>query len=154
MTILTPAEKLFCQICAETNDIRAAVAKSGVAESDGSNLPPESIASSLLDRVEVRREIARWEKLHRARQAQLQAGIRRLAFGSVTDAVRLLLTDEPPSAEELERMDLFNVSEIKRPKNGGLEIRFYDRLKALELLAAHSGEENDALGGFLKALKS
>lgn len=31
-------------------------------------------------------------------------------------------------------MDLFNISEIKRKKGGDVEIKFFDRLKALEHL--------------------
>lgn len=31
-------------------------------------------------------------------------------------------------------MDLFNISEIKRKKGGDIEIKFFDRLKALERL--------------------
>ncbi|MCL2023151.1 MAG: terminase small subunit [Oscillospiraceae bacterium] len=139
---LNTTEKRFCQIYAETGDHRAAAAKTNIED-----------GRKLLERTEIRREITRWEKLNRSRQTQVTTGIARLAFGSVTDCVRLLFAEMPPAAEELERMDLFNISEIKRPKAGGLEIKFFDRLKALELLAAQSGEEQDALGGFLKALK-
>ena len=39
----------------------------------------------------------------------------------------------------LAESDLFNVSEIKRVKGGGVEIKFFDRQKALEKL-----EELDA----------
>ncbi len=37
-------------------------------------------------------------------------------------------------------MELFNISEIKRKKGGDIEIKFFDRLKALEKL----GEATDA----------
>lgn len=33
---------------------------------------------------------------------------------------------------ELDDLDLFNVAEIRRPKDGMIEIKFYDRLRALE----------------------
>ncbi len=36
--------------------------------------------------------------------------------------------------EKLPTLDLFNISEIKRVKGGGMEIKFFDRLKALEKL--------------------
>lgn len=74
----------------------------------------------------------------------LQAGFERLAFGNVTDAVRLLFAEEI-DPEVLEKMDLFNVAEIKRLKNGGMEIKFADRLKALqclEQLRSESGDDN------------
>lgn len=59
------------------------------------------------------------------------AGYQRLAFGSICDAISLLYKSDP-SKEDLEGMDLFLVSEIKRPKDGSMEIKFFDRLKALE----------------------
>ena len=54
-----------------------------------------------------------------------------------------------------EKLDLFNVSEIKRPKGGGLEIKFFDRLKALEHLEqlCTGGDEDSALP-FYKALEN
>lgn len=61
------------------------------------------------------------------------AGLRRLAFGRINDALALLQDD--PGEISAERLDLFNVAEIKRPKGGGLEIKFFDRLEALERLA-------------------
>ena len=70
------------------------------------------------------------------------AGYIRLAFGSISDAVSLLYMDKP-SREELEKMDLFLVSEIKHPKDGAVEIKFFDRLKALEKLSVdRSGDDN------------
>ncbi|MFT3952427.1 MAG: terminase small subunit [Oscillospiraceae bacterium] len=84
----------------------------------------------------------------------VKAGLERLAFGRANDAVRLVFSEEAPGRQELERMDLFNVSEIKRVKGGGVEIRLFDRQKALERLleleTAHSGE--DAAQRFFKAL--
>lgn len=59
---------------------------------------------------------------------------RRLAFGDIRDAVRLLFCDEV-NPRMLRNMNLFAVSEIKRPKGGGMEIRFFDRIEALRLLS-------------------
>ena len=63
-----------------------------------------------------------------------------------------MLCENSLSAEEIEKLDLFNVSEIKRPKGGGLEIKFFDRLKALEKLAALGGAEENSQSSFIKAL--
>ena len=71
-------------------------------------------------------------------------GYRRLAFGKISDAVSLLYM-ENPSREQLEHMDLFLVSEIKRPKDGSMEIKFFDRLKALEKLTDDSEKEDRAI---------
>lgn len=60
-------------------------------------------------------------------------GYSRLAFGCVSDAVSLMFSEEA-TPEEIERLDLFAVSEIKRKKNGDIEIKFFDRLKALDKL--------------------
>lgn len=62
------------------------------------------------------------------------AGLKRLAFGSCSDAVCLAFADELPPKHILEKLDLFNVSEIKRDRGGGVEIKIFDRLKALEKL--------------------
>ena len=70
-------------------------------------------------------------------------GYQRLAFGNISDAVSLLYM-ENPSRTDLSTMDLFLVSEIKRPKDGSMEIKFFDRLKALEKLESKNEEENGA----------
>lgn len=62
------------------------------------------------------------------------SGLRRLAFGNCRDAVVLAFAEELPPASVIESLDLFNVSEIKRDKGGGVEIKLFDRLKALEKL--------------------
>ena len=51
-------------------------------------------------------------------------GYERLAFGSTADAFRLLMSsaDDPPDVGAL---DLFNVAEIKKPKDGAMEIKFF-----------------------------
>lgn len=72
---------------------------------------------------------------------RLCRGYEKLAFGGIADAVRLLFTEEPDLAA-LSKMDLYNIAEIRRPKGGGMEIKFFDRLKALQCLEAVSGEEN------------
>ena len=62
------------------------------------------------------------------------SGLRRLAFGSCNDAVKLAFSDELPSEAELARLDLFNVSEIKRVRGGGVEVKVFDRIRAIEKL--------------------
>ena len=78
-------------------------------------------------------------------------GYQRLAFGSAADAVSLVYEQEP-DRERLEKMDLFLISEIKRPKDGAMEIKLFDRVKALEKLenlsAANGAADSlfDAIG--------
>ncbi len=78
-------------------------------------------------------------------------GYRRIAFGDVSDPVRLLFCEDiAPRA--LKSMDLFSVSEIKRPKGGGMEIKFFDRIRALQCMQ-ELGEEEEAPCGFYRALE-
>lgn len=78
-------------------------------------------------------------------QRDVTEGLRRLAFGEIQDAVTLLFESDENILSSLPRLDLFNVSEIKRQKGGGMEIKFFDRLKALErlgdVLDADSGQK-------------
>jgi hypothetical protein len=73
-------------------------------------------------------------------------GYRRLAYGCSNDAYTLILSDSETEAMSVRDLDLFNVSEIKRPKGGGLEIKFYDRMAAMqkleELEKAEQNEKN------------
>lgn len=86
--------------------------------------------------------------------ALVAEGLRKLAFGDVNDAVRLVFAEEPPSPELLTKMNLFNVSAITRDKGGGVEVRFFDRQKALERLYdyAHAGQNGAAAESLLAAL--
>ncbi len=82
-----------------------------------------------------------------------EEGIRRLAFGDIRDAVRLLYTT-PDDIEILDSLDLYTVSELKRGKDGQLEMKFYDRLKALQyLMEAENGREHEESRPLYEALK-
>ena len=104
---------------------------------------PEKTALKLLKRRDITEEIARIDKQREATQKDIAIGYQRLAFGCISDAVCLLFSDEV-SREEIEKMDLFNVSEIKRKKGGDIEIKFFDRLKALEKLAEYGSVRADS----------
>ena len=65
--------------------------------------------------------------------SEVRAGLARLAFGSVNDAVSLIFSDQP-TPYAIAHSDLFNISDIKRVKGGGVEVKFFDRQKALEKL--------------------
>ena len=79
-------------------------------------------------------------------------GYEKLAFGSIEDAVRLLFCEEAGS-ELLSQLDLFNIAEIKRPKGGGMEIKFFDRLKAMEYLNELGRMEQAGQSPFYQALE-
>ena len=143
---LTEKERLFCIYYAEDGDARGCAARAGYI------VAPRRSAARLLAREEIRTEITRIEKEKKATAALVEKGLRRLAFGSVTDALKLMLSEENLTAEEIEKLDLFNVSDIKRPKGGGLEIKFFDRLKALERLEKLGSREEDTQSSFVQAL--
>lgn len=79
--------------------------------------------------------------------------MRRLAFGGIADVLRLMNAENLENLN-LETLDLMNVSEMKFSKNGGMEIKLFDRLKALErlsMLCEDPKEAGDA--AFFEALK-
>ena len=87
-------------------------------------------------------------------ESPAKVGLRRLAFGSSRDAVTLAFSEEAPTQDSISDLDLFNVSEIKRVKGGGVEIKFFDRLKALEKLYELETEQysRENAEGLLEAL--
>jgi len=125
---LTRREKIFCWVYSGAGNAREAAAAAGFIKD------PENKAELLLSREDVRREV---DECVRRRKSDLESkailGYERLAFGSVADAVRLMFIEQP-DARQLEEMDFFQISEIKRPKDGSMEIKFFDRHKALDKL--------------------
>ena len=63
------------------------------------------------------------EHTDKEKQTKLVEGLERLAFGNVTDAIKLLFCDEL-NTRILNKLDLFHISEIKRPKGGELKSNF------------------------------
>lgn len=57
-----------------------------------------------------------------------------LAFGKANDAVKLVFLD-PESREQIDKLDLSMVSEVKRGSNGVVEVKLLNRIALLELLA-------------------
>ena len=74
---------------------------------------PEKSALRLLRRKDIAEEIQRLDKQRQTTQNDIAIGYQRLAFGCISDAICLLFSDEV-SPEEIEKMDLFNIAEIKR----------------------------------------
>ena len=145
MKKLTPKEQLFCLYFSQDRNGRQAAAKAGYRT-------PQKASVRLLSRKEIREAIAENENKAKAVPAEVLAGYRKLAFGSGADALQLLFADAPP--EDLDALDLFNIAEIKKPKDGALEIKFFDRIKALEHLESLTGSLNgsDAAQDFYNVL--
>ena len=147
---LTEKEKLFCSYFSESRNARSSAARAGYG------LLSQRNGLKLLRRKDIRAEIERIDRSKLVSAEEIAAGYRQLAFGSVADALKLIYLEEVPTAIMLEKLDLFNVSEIKRPKGGGIEIKFFDRMKALEHLEAMNGgsEESSALPFYAALEKS
>ena len=135
---LTAKEKTFCNCFANCGSADEAAYNAGFVRN------PKRSGEELLCREDIADEIKRLGKCRTSSLSEIATvGYRRLAFGKISDAVSLLYM-ENPSREQLEHMDLFLVSEIKRPKDGSMEIKFFDRLKALEKLTDDSEKEDRA----------
>lgn len=139
---LKPKEKLFCLYFCQSRSPRLAAANAGYG------IFTKKAAAKLMSRTDIQSEIEKLDKLTPVTDREIISGYRSLAFGSAADAFSLILGEESPSKQELDSLDLLNISEIKRPKGGGIEIKFFDRLKALEKLyelASSSAKEDSAL---------
>ena len=86
-------------------------------------------------------------------EKQIQNGLCALAFGDISDAVSLLYMSDEEALEKIPELNLYNVSEIKRPKGGGMEIKFFDRIKACEKLRERLSEKSENSTGFFEALE-
>lgn len=150
MKKLTRREQLFCAAYASCLNGREAAYKAGYT------VCPEMHARKLLRNGLIREHIEKISEENKITLNEVKAGLRRIAFASSADAVRLIL-EENPSSLDVESLDLFNVSEIKRPKGGGLEIKFFDRIKALERLGELTESAREQTAGcvsFYQALEN
>ncbi len=123
---LSQKQKLFCAYYANTADVQKSALLAGYSKN------PLLKGEQLLKKEEISKEI---ESIIKARENVIKQiarlGFERLAFSSVGDAVSLLFAHDV-SRETLSKMDLFMVSEIKKLKDGAMEIKFFDRIKALQ----------------------
>ena len=86
-------------------------------------------------------------------QQQIEKGLSELAFGSCSDAIKLLFMSDDEIMQRLPKLKLINISEIKRPKGGGMEIKFFDRIKAFERLMDAGNNGADGSLSFYEALE-
>ena len=85
----------------------------------------------------------------------------RMLFSDKSDAIRLSLSDSSDmNTKSLNSDSLLAVSDIKRNKDGGVDIKLFDMIKAAELMFEIGKEENgneetgaNFLEGFLKSAK-
>ena len=134
---LTAREREFCLSFMQSGDAQLSARRAGFRN-------PDSEGERLLCNEKICAELERLSELRGSLLTAVSViGYQRLAFGSAADAASLLF-EENPSRETLGKMDLFLVSEIRRPKDGAMEIKFFDRARALEKLASLSMERESS----------
>lgn len=138
--------EVFCVLCARGFLPEEAVRRAAYPfEGDWSRQ-----SARLLARQQVRRKIARYAKEldFLSPVALARAGLQRVALGESAELPGLLREEEPLPAG----VPLLQVAEVKSAKNGGLEIKLVDRLKALELLASMESPQPEATSSLVEAL--
>lgn len=109
----------------------------------------EKKGAKLLKKKEIKNYIAEIEKQQKSDRNNIANGYKKLAFGCNNDAIELLFTEEI-TGKRLKQLDLFNISEIKKKNDGGIEIKFFDRIEALEKLSELcSSQSDESLSGNL-----
>lgn len=142
-------KKLFCCYFVKLGNIRESAVKAG--------FPPET---AMLDGIECMRSPSCQKLISKlysdlyCNTKGIMSGLERLAFGNSNDAVFLAFSDDLPSPDVISGLDLFNVSEIKKVKGGGVEIKLFDRQKALEKMLefANSCDSSGIADSFINAL--
>ena len=144
---LSEKEKLFCAYYANFGNVKEAAIYAKLGKNG------ETAALEILRKKTATAYI----KKQSLAKAQIKAAVslRRLAFGRCNDAVKLMFMQPEEVLQNIDELDLFNVYEIKKSATGNLEIKFFDKIKALSVLYS-SGEEfdDDKSSGFFDALKN
>ena len=81
---------------------------------------------------------------------RIRGQLRKMAFGKVNDCVKLALSEY----EDIAKLDLSMLTEIKRSDKGGVELKLLDRTKILAQLAqlCDDEERSQTARQLLKAL--
>lgn len=142
-------EKLFCCYYAKLGNVSEAAVRAG--------FPPDCALAEGMDilrQKKYRRMISDFMSETVYPSKLVKAGLERLAFGSANDAAYLVFSEEMPPPEKISSLDLFNVSEIKRVKGGGVEVRLFDRQKAMEKIYEYASADSSsaAASNLLEAL--
>lgn len=101
-----------------------------------SPLLAEARAAKLLQRSDIQSLISEFSAQNADNKIMKSviSGLNRLAFASSADSLKLLLLNKERLIDEVDKLDLFHISEIKIPKDGAIEIKFFDRYKAFDKL--------------------
>ena len=147
---LSAREKLFCNCYIEFSNPYDAAIAAGYSKEKAFET-----GSSLLQKQQVKRHIKKLRKqLSAISHETAKSALQRLAFGRTNDVIALVLSEEMPT--DIEKLDLFGVSELKKVKGGGVEVKLTNRLDAIKLLYELENQSNDknTTDSFFSALKN
>lgn len=148
---LSAKDKLFCHYFVWLGNAKEAAIKAGY-----SFVFADSTAAKLLENKKITAYIKKITNTQKNEAVELaKTGLHRLCFGCINDAAILAANYEKLSAEDILALDLFNVSEMKRLKDGCFEIKFFDRIKAFEKLLeiGNSQDDGNKISEFYSALE-
>ena len=140
-------EKDFCRLMTILADPARAAREAGYPN-------PDKEWPALLERDDIVDEIRRrMKKIRSVYKSTAVCGLYRLAYGDVSDALTLVYSDYV-NEDKLKALDLMCVSEIKKTDKG-IEIKFCDRMKAIEKLNEILGTEEvtGTASGLLDAMR-
>lgn len=137
-------KRAFCRAYLETMDPAVAAGRSGIADGYAA-LESKTVQRTLQRMRAVGGDVRREDVIRR---------LCALAFAPVNDAIRLAYLDDPGEAA-VARLDLSPVAEFRRNSAGSVEVRFVDRIKALDTLyGLLGGADGDEAADFLRALET
>ena len=142
---LTEKEFLFCCYFAELSSVLDSAVNAGFEKE---NAFYEGV--KILQKPEALRQIRKQRKILFGKgESSAAAALRRIIFSNPVEAVNSVMTDEP-----CEKGDFFSISEIKRAKGGGTELKLLNKLEALKLLFEIEENEKKSNGAqsFFSAL--
>lgn len=141
-------EKEFCRLTAVLGNPLTAARRAGYKH-------PDDAWTELIARPDIADEIGRVAReVGKVFRDTLMCSVYRLMAEDNSDAVRLVYRDQI-SDEEIRRMNLSGVAEIKRTKDKSVEIKFFDRIKALDKLGelCDTVSDSPSAGGLLEAMR-
>lgn len=140
MDISMQRKKRFADILACCCDCELAAELTG---SSAANAREDGAA--LLSSRYVQNRFRKLMRQKRELHSSARSGLEKLAFSRCNDAVTLaFLPPEAISRSLIRKMDLSCVASIKRDKDGGVDIKLFDRGRALDALMRL--DESEALG--------
>ncbi|MEG1448359.1 MAG: terminase small subunit [Oscillospiraceae bacterium] len=138
---MTQKEKLFCLFYVFSGDVKESAIKCGYKKDQA-----EKIGIRFLSKKQVREEIGKVrQQVFQANPKEVaKLGLWKIAFGDVRETISSVLNArKEDGVADFQDADLFCVSEIKLGKNDVTEIKLFDKIKALEALAALSQSEKE-----------